>query len=90
MKVEGGADVPGDCQSRILAPGDRTVLVFREELDGLAPPARTFPGAAGLFTICVTYTDVSYGKTFRGRFTFDEKRPVPTILGATIEDLNAP
>jgi hypothetical protein len=89
MDVDRGPDVEGDCSTRIVAPGDRVVLVFREDEDGKSPPASTFGGQAASFVMSVAYTDISYGRQFRGRFVFNEERTVPVLLDATIEDPNS-
>ncbi len=81
----GTGSIYGDTASRIIAPGDEMAWVFRGP-DG----SGAFLGTISALetTVCVNYSDLTYNRKFRGRFTFDKKRPRPTLVKATIEDLN--
>jgi hypothetical protein len=87
LQTHDGRQIFGDSPTRILAPDDRAILVFREDLDGSAAPASGFEGRSEGFHIRVSYSDISYQRMYRGTFAFDESSP-PALLKASVEDLN--
>jgi hypothetical protein len=75
----------------VLAPDDRITVTFNEGPFGDDPQCvESFAGSRSpkQFTIVVCYSDISYQRRFRGRFTFDSARPHPMLVDATVEDLN--
>jgi hypothetical protein len=68
----------GFVTSRVIAPGDEVPLTFR--LPKVTKPSH--------FYVSITYRDLSYKRSYRGRIVFDERRPRPLLIDATVEDLN--
>lgn len=78
LQREGFDGNNGNISSRVIAPGDEVPLTFR--LSKTTQPPR--------FWVTIKYSDLSYERQYRGNISFDEGRPQPLLVNATIEDLN--